>query len=190
MANLINFKGTTGVELIGLILEASNYPPTEKIPLPKSGMIASLQISWDISRGVKLENFLAAVSSSEASTGNVNKIVQLLTVLPLPGQASLTYAVTPSDNNSGAETNWLDGFPGRNLPILSIGGATKPEIKVRIPFVKTGGQTETNVGFRLINTIPIGQEIEMSAQGGQQGAPPFTAIATIVYIFDEIQPLQ
>jgi len=189
MASLITFKGTTGVELIGLILEASNYPTSEKIPLPKSGMIATLQISWDISRGVKLENFLAAVSSSEASTGNVNKIVQLLTVLPMPGQAGLTYAVTPSSTNSGAGTNWLDGFPGQHLPVLSIGGATKPEIRVKIPFVKTDGQIETNVGFKLVNAIPIGQEIEMSAQGGQQGAPPFTAVATIVYIFDEIQPL-
>jgi len=159
MASLINFKGSTGVELIGIVLNHSGSY------LPSTGMIALLQVAWEIP--AQLENFISGQAG--------NDTVQLLTVRPAPGQAVLSYAVVPASSGN---------FPGGSLPIIAIGGSSKPSITVTINM--QGGGT---AGFTLVNAVPIGQEIEMSAQGGQQGAPPFTAVANIIYIFDEIQPL-
>jgi len=226
MASLINFRGSTGVELIGIVLNStvpsdsssgsssggssggSSGSSQPKPILPSSGMIALLQVSWEIP--VQLENFIASLNESQAggqsqsgsgsgqsgsgsgqsgsgsgqSVTDINKTVQLLTVRPAPGQAVLSYAVVPA---SGDGFPGGFGFPGGNLPIIAIGGSNKPEIKVYIR-MQRGNNTVDSAGFKLVNAVPIGQTIEMSAEGGQ-GAPPFTAIASIIYVFDEISPI-
>jgi hypothetical protein len=178
MARLFTFKGSSGVELQGIVLgyDAKGNTSINPLPVPKGGMIAQLVIEW--AQQANLQNFIASLSGVPNNSG-ATATAQTLIVIPGPGKVNLSYVAVPSKDTEGPAQGF-SVFLGKDFPSVPIPDqdASRPTLTVLLPFLTSANSVQT-VGLRFFNAVPIAQALQVSADN-------FLTIGTIGFVFDEI----